>query len=237
MSTCTTPDCGRPLDAERIADGHVVTIDLTHVIALGVRSLRLTLAIGHTREGVELTLEQTYGPLPYTLPDMLQHQPPPRRQTPRLLRPLPRLHRSTLMKQPPTEDPQKTREQLGAEIREGRETLKDLRHEIKTARELMEATRQFVTRLAQEEVKAVVEAEVTKQVTALREETNEVMRKSTAKVIAEFDKLRDLLLGHERVADGREDRSIPELLQDPAILAHAQRAARRNNTDTGSGRG
>ncbi|HKX69895.1 MAG TPA: hypothetical protein VJM75_01650 [Acidimicrobiales bacterium] len=132
------------------------------------------------------------------------------------------------MSEPTTDDLNKTREQLRAELREARGTIKDLRHEIREARQLAEATRELVTRLAQTEVLAVVEAEVTKQVGILGEKTSEAMRQSVDKVNSEFDKLRDLLLGNERVADGREERSIPELLQDPVILARAQRAARRN---------
>jgi paraquat-inducible protein B len=130
----------------------------------------------------------------------------------------------------PTEDLQKTRDQLREEIREARGTLKDLRYEIKTARELADSTRSLTAELAETQVRDILEAEVTKQVTALGNATEQQMSRSTAKVIAEFDKLRDILLGHERVADSREERSIPELLQDPAILARARRAATRNTT-------
>jgi hypothetical protein len=135
------------------------------------------------------------------------------------------------MTQLPIEDLQQTRDQLREEIREARGTLKDLRYEIKTARDLVQATQGLTAELAETHVRDLLAAEVTRQVTALGEETGRQMRKSTAKVIAEFDKLRDLLLGNDRTADGREDRSIPELLQDPTILAHAQRAARRNATE------
>lgn len=131
----------------------------------------------------------------------------------------------------PIEDLHKTRAQLREEIREARGVLKDLRYEIKNARDLAATTRQLATELAQTQIKDILEAEVTKQVGILGEKTSEAMRKSVDKVNSEFDRLRDLLLGHERVADGREDRSIPELLQDPAILANAQRAARRNATE------
>ncbi|WP_405994981.1 hypothetical protein [Streptomyces sp. NBC_00986] len=132
------------------------------------------------------------------------------------------------MSQPGTEELRQIRDQLQEEIREARGTLKDLRYEIKTARDLTATTHQLVTELAETQVRDLLAAEVTRQVTALGEETGKQMSKSTAKVIAEFDRLRDLLLGREHVADGREERSIPELLQDPAILARAQHAARRN---------
>ena len=132
------------------------------------------------------------------------------------------------MSQPTTEDLHKLHDQLQDEIREARGTLKDLRYEIKTARALAENTRQLTAELAETQIRDLLEKEVVRQVTALGEQTSEQMRKSVAKVIAEFDKLRDLLLGHDRVTDGREERSIPDLLQDPAILARARHAAIRN---------
>lgn len=135
------------------------------------------------------------------------------------------------MTNPSTEDLQQARDQLREEIREARGTLKDLRYEIKAARDLVEATRHLAAELAHTQVRDLLEAEVTRQVTALGEETQQQMSKSTAKVIEEFDKLRDLLLGHDHVADGREQRSIPALLQEPAILARARRAASRNTAE------
>jgi len=132
------------------------------------------------------------------------------------------------MSQPSTEDLQELLGQLRTEISEARGTLKDLRYEIKTARDLTATTRQLVTELAKTQVRDLLADEVTRQVTALGKETERQMGMAAAKVMAEFDKLRDLLLGREHVADGREERSIPELLEDPAILARAQHAARRN---------
>jgi F0F1-type ATP synthase membrane subunit b/b' len=130
------------------------------------------------------------------------------------------------MKQPSTEDLTRLREQLREEISEARGTLKDLRHEIKAARELVASAKDLATTLADDTVRAAIEAEVTKQIETLGKVTKEQMDKSCAKVISEFDKFRDLLLGHERAADGREQRSIPDLLQDPAVLAGVQRRLR-----------
>lgn len=130
------------------------------------------------------------------------------------------------MKQPTAEDLTAVAEQLREQISDARGTLKDLRHEIKAGREAIEAIRTAAAQLAQTHVRPLLEAEVTRQVDALGKVNEEAMRKSVAKVTAEFDKLSGLLLGEERVADGRETRSIPELLQDPAILAAAQRKAR-----------
>ena len=84
-----------------------------------------------------------------------------------------------------------------------------------------------VAELAETHVICLLDAEVVSQVEVLREETNAQMRKSVAKVIAEFDTLSDLILGKKAVADGRQEHSIPELLQDPATLAHAQHNARK----------
>ncbi|MGW4759612.1 hypothetical protein [Streptomyces chartreusis] len=133
-----------------------------------------------------------------------------------------------------TEELQKTRDQLREEISEARGTLKDLRYEIKAARELVEATRQLITEFAETQVRDILEAEANHQITALGEHLQEQMGKSTAKVISEFDKLGSLLLGHDWAADGREERSIPDLLKDPAKLDRARRAAQRNS---GAGRG
>lgn len=132
------------------------------------------------------------------------------------------------MSQPSTENLEEIRARLHEEIREARGILKDLRYEIRAARELAEATRGLVAELAEDKVAEHLQAEVTRQLATLGDQTREQMDKSTAKVIAEFDKLRNLLLGRERPANGRQQRSIPELLQDPAILAHARRAAARN---------
>ncbi|MFJ2002162.1 hypothetical protein [Streptomyces chartreusis] len=139
-----------------------------------------------------------------------------------------------IMTELPIEDLQKTREQLREAIREARGTLKDLRHETKAARDLADTTRRLITELAETQVRDLLHTEVTRQVTALGEETQRQMSKATAKVISEFDKLRDILLGHDQVADGRKERSIPDFLEDPAILSRARRAAHRN---TGAGRG
>ncbi|MFJ2008293.1 hypothetical protein [Streptomyces chartreusis] len=126
------------------------------------------------------------------------------------------------------EDLHKALHQLREEIREARGTLKDLRYEIKTARELVEATRQLAAEVAETQVRDLLHAEVSRQLSALNEVTEQQMSKSTAKVIAEFDKLHDLLLGHGKAADGRGGHSIPDLLQDPAVLARARRAVRQN---------
>lgn len=127
------------------------------------------------------------------------------------------------MKQPTTEDLTQLHQRLREEISEARGTLKDLRHEIKAARELVASTKDLVATLAEDTVMAALEAEVVKQVEQLGTVTTRQMEKASTKVIAEFDKLRDILLGNERAAGDHERLSIPELLQDPAILAGVRR--------------
>jgi len=55
-------------DAQLVANGAITTIDVTPVIALGVRSLRVALVLAPTRTEVEQTLERNFGPLPFTCP-------------------------------------------------------------------------------------------------------------------------------------------------------------------------
>ncbi|MFM9563269.1 MULTISPECIES: hypothetical protein [Streptomyces] len=55
-------------EAEKIAAGALATIDVTPVINLGVRSLKIAIALGATRAEVERTLERDFGPLPFTCP-------------------------------------------------------------------------------------------------------------------------------------------------------------------------
>jgi len=54
--------------ATAVVTGAVANIDLTPVINLGVRSLRIALAIGPTRAEVEQILERDFGPLPFICP-------------------------------------------------------------------------------------------------------------------------------------------------------------------------
>lgn len=56
-------------DAERLVDGGTALVDLAPVIALGVRNLRLAVAVGPTAHDVEQALERELGPLPFICPD------------------------------------------------------------------------------------------------------------------------------------------------------------------------
>jgi hypothetical protein len=113
--------------------------------------------------------------------------------------------------QPTTAELEQLRDQLRAEIREARGTLKDLRHEIKTARELIP--------LLTDELFA---AEVKKQVDRLGKVTDEAMRRSVERVTKTFDTLGELLMGEDRTSRRKGKPSIPELLQNPAVIAGAR---------------
>lgn len=106
------------------------------------------------------------------------------------------------MPEPTTEDLQQLRDQLRTEIREARETLKDLRYEIKTAREL-------VPLLTDE----LFETEVAKQLKALGEETEKAMDRSVDRVTAKFDQLYDILTGQDRQSRRAGKPTVPELLR------------------------
>lgn len=54
--------------ASAVAAGAVATIDVTPVISLGVRELKIALVLGPTRAIVEQALERDFGPLPFTCP-------------------------------------------------------------------------------------------------------------------------------------------------------------------------
>ncbi|MFI6337818.1 hypothetical protein [Streptomyces sp. NPDC050535] len=106
------------------------------------------------------------------------------------------------MADPTAEQLQELRDQLRAEIREAHGTLKDLRAEIKTAREL-------VPLLTDE----AFSAEVAKQLGQLEEVTKDAMDTSVARVTATFDQLRDVLLGQDRQSRRRGRTPIPDLLR------------------------
>lgn len=113
----------------------------------------------------------------------------------------------------PVEDLQQIRDQLREEIREARGLLKDLRYEIKTARELVPLLTDdlFTT-------------EVKKQVDALTKVTDKAMRDSVERVTKTFDELGAMLMGKDKASVRKGKPSIPELLKHPAVIARVQRA-------------
>ncbi|MFI6274288.1 hypothetical protein [Streptomyces sp. NPDC050988] len=107
-----------------------------------------------------------------------------------------------MIQQPSPEELQKIRDELREEIREARGTLKDLRREIKTAREL-------VPLLTDE----LFEAEVKKQVDALGTATEAAMDQAVKRVFAKFDQLQAVATGEDRHSRRRGQPSIPDLLR------------------------
>ncbi|NUS86002.1 MAG: hypothetical protein HOY75_25585 [Streptomyces sp.] len=116
------------------------------------------------------------------------------------------------MPNPSTEDLQRAREQLQEEIREARGLLKDLRYEIKTAREL-------VPLLADE----LFTAEVKKHVDALGKVTDAAMKRSVEQVTKSFDDLAATLMGTDRTSRRKGKVPIPDLLQARVTLDAARR--------------
>lgn len=102
---------------------------------------------------------------------------------------------------PGTDDLARLRDELRAEIRQAHETLKDLQREIREARELIPLlTDELFT------------AEVERQVTALDRRIRQAMSDATTRVIAQFDKLHDVLTGQGRRERRTGEPSIPDLI-------------------------
>ena len=91
-------------------------------------------------------------------------------------------------------------------IREAHAATKDLRAAVREAKSELRA-------LAQDEVAAHLEAEVSRQLDELSERTREAIIAATQKVIAEFDRFGESLLGKEvywQKASGRRAVTRPD---------------------------
>jgi phage protein D len=91
-------------------------------------------------------------------------------------------------------------------IREAHAATKDLRSAVREAKEELRA-------LTKDEVAAQVQLEVSRQVDELRERTEEAITAATQKVIAEFDRFGESLLGKEAYwqrASGRRSATRPD---------------------------
>jgi hypothetical protein len=91
-------------------------------------------------------------------------------------------------------------------LREAHAATKDLRAAVR------EANREL-RRLAQDEVAAHVQLEVSRQLEELHERTGEAVSAATQKVIAEFDRFGESLLGKEtywKTASGRRAAKRPD---------------------------
>ncbi|WP_329214912.1 Atg14 domain-containing protein [Streptomyces sp. NBC_01485] len=119
----------------------------------------------------------------------------------------------TLKKEPTTQDLEHVRDELRAEIREGRETLKDLQAAIKEARAV-----------APRIVTDLLTAEVAKQLEKLSDHTKKAMDDSAARVIAKFDELFRVITGQDPESRRAGKASIPELLAQRDLPQEADRA-------------
>ncbi|MCM8550045.1 hypothetical protein [Streptomyces sp. STCH 565 A] len=99
-------------------------------------------------------------------------------------------------------DLEQTRDALQEEIREAHGVLKDLRNEIKTAREL-------VPLLTDE----AFSAEVTKQVEELGAATKTAMDTAVERVFKKFDELQAMLMGEDRISRRKGRTPIPDALR------------------------
>ena len=109
--------------------------------------------------------------------------------------------------QPTAEQMEQVRDQLRAEVREARGTLKDLRAAIKEAREI-----------GPELVRGILTAEVARQLDGLGEHTKKAMDDSTSRVIAKFDELFRVITGQDHASRRAGKTSIPD-----AIAAYVER--------------
>jgi Glu-tRNA(Gln) amidotransferase subunit E-like FAD-binding protein len=91
-------------------------------------------------------------------------------------------------------------------VREAHAATKDLRAAVREAKKELGA-------LAQDEVAALIHAEVSRQLDELSEQTREAVDAATQKVIAEFDRFGESLLGKEtywQTASGRRSVKRPD---------------------------
>ena len=91
-------------------------------------------------------------------------------------------------------------------IREAHAATKDLRAAVREAKQELRA-------LAKDEVAAQIRAEVSRQLAELGERTHEAVTVATQKVIAEFDRFGETLLGKEtywQKASGRRAATRPD---------------------------
>jgi phage protein D len=91
-------------------------------------------------------------------------------------------------------------------IREAHAATKDLRAAVREAKQELRA-------LAQDEVAAHIQLEVSRQLEVLGERTREAVTAATQKVIAEFDRFGESLLGKEaywQKASGRRAATRPD---------------------------
>jgi len=120
------------------------------------------------------------------------------------------------------EDAVSEMDRLEAAMSECREMIREAHAATKDLRAAVREARQEARTLAAGEVAAQIQAEVSRQLEELAERTGEAVTAATQKVIAEFDRFGEALLGKEtywQKASGRRSATRPDTdVVPPGIL-------------------
>jgi len=113
-------------------------------------------------------------------------------------------------------------DRLEAAVSECREMIREAHAATKDLRAAVREARQETRVLARDEVAAQIQLEVSRQLAELGERTGEAVTAATQKVIAEFDRFGEALLGKEtywQKASGRRAAARPDTdVLPPGIL-------------------
>ena len=113
-------------------------------------------------------------------------------------------------------------DRLEAAISECREMIREAHAATKDLRTAVREAKKELRELAKDEVAGQVHSELTRQLDELRERTSEAVSVATQKVIAEFDRFGEALLGKEaywQKASGRRSAARPDTdVVPPGIL-------------------
>jgi hypothetical protein len=117
-------------------------------------------------------------------------------------------------------------DRLEAAISECREMIREAHAATKDLRAAVREARQEARGLAKDEVAAQIQVEVTRQLADLGERTSEAVTAATQKVIAEFDRFGEALLGKEtywQKASGRRAAARPDTDVVPPGIAPSEK--------------
>jgi len=104
-------------------------------------------------------------------------------------------------------------DRLEAAVAECREMIREAHAATKDLRTAVREAKQEIRSLAQDEVAAHIQHEVSRQLEELEQRTGEAVTAATQKVIAEFDRFGEALLGKEtywQKASGRRAAARPD---------------------------
>jgi len=104
-------------------------------------------------------------------------------------------------------------DRLEAAVAECREMIREAHAATKDLRTAVREAKQEIRALAQDEVAAHIQHEVSRQLEELEQRTGEAVTAATQKVIAEFDRFGEALLGKEtywQKASGRRAAARPD---------------------------